>query len=65
MVQESGSLEPALDIGLEGGGHDYDVASIFGNELKEFSGSLDQVGVPEVRLYLGPCHSSLQINFTV
>ena len=65
MVQESGSLEPALDIGLEGGGHDYDVASIFGNELKEFSGSLDQVGISEVLLYLGPCHSSLQINFTV
>ena len=59
MAQQSHPLEPALDVGPEGGGHDDDVAPVLGDELEELCAPGDQVDVSEVVLYLGSCHSNL------
>ena len=60
MTRKSSRPNPTLDVRREGGGDDDDLASVLGYELEEFCGALDQVGVAEFLLYLGPFHSGLQ-----
>ena len=59
MAQESRPLEPALDVGPEGGGHNDDVAPVLCDKLEETCGPGDQVDVSEVVLYLGSCNPNL------
>ena len=60
MTRKSSCLNPTLDVRCEGGGDDDDLASILGYELEEFCSALDQGGVTEFFLNLGPFHSCLQ-----
>ena len=55
------ALQPALDVGHEGGRYDDDLAAVGGDELEQVVHSLDDLDGAETLLDLGPDHPNLYV----